>query len=82
MSDTVNQVIDRIICDRDFARRIRERGVDVFRGSQLTQSQAQRIVDVVHAGAPDDEPAMLELTRLAKFEPLFGSYSGSCTKTG
>jgi hypothetical protein len=25
---------------------------------------------------------MLELTRLAKFEPLFGSYSGSCTKTG
>jgi hypothetical protein len=80
MHAAVNAVIDRLVRDAAFARRVRTEPDAALAGAGLAPEEQHAVVAAVRA----DERAggHTELRRLARFEPLFGSYSANCTKKG
>lgn len=81
VGEAVNRTVDRVIRDQQFAQQIRMQGVAAFQGLALTHDQAQQIARAVQQHA-DDAEMCAALSKLAHFEPLFASYSGTCTKKG
>jgi hypothetical protein len=83
-TNAINNIIDRIVRDGAFGDRIRIERETALADSGLTPAEARFVVvavceDVQHDGAGRSFTA---LRRLARFEPLFASYSATSTKKG
>ena len=79
---TMNQVLDRVIRDDAFASQVRAQGVDALGGSQLTDAQKTALVDALSVDEIGSPTTLAALARIADFEPLYRSYSATCTKKG
>lgn len=80
MHSAVNAVIDRLVRDPVFARRVLAEPDRALRGTGLDEEEERVVTAAVRADASAGGHSALR--RLARFEPLFGSYSANCTKKG